>query len=192
MSASNFHDKILAERIKKQDPDAIGIVYDRYVTPIYRFVYLKLPSRQDAEDVTSETFLRLWQYVQNAEHEVENVRALLYQIARNLVVDFYRHRSRVEEVMDDETKFENIPDARQQSFLSDLDVELATKDVQHILRQMKDEYREVITLKYIEQLSTGEIADILGKSKGAVRVLLTRALKVARQLLEETSTHATN
>src|SRR5688572_5691269 len=73
----------------RRDADAFANLYDRYITSIYRFVYLKLPTREVAEDVTSETFLRFWNAIlQNTE--IRNVRAFLYQIARNLVVDFYR------------------------------------------------------------------------------------------------------
>src|SRR5688572_14561141 len=73
----------------RRDADAFANLYDRYISSIYRFVYLKLPSREAAEDVTSETFLRFWNAIlQNTE--IRNVRAFLYQIARNLVVDYYR------------------------------------------------------------------------------------------------------
>lgn len=184
MHVMNLQDKVLSERLKRQDAEALGAIYDRYVTSIYRYVYLKVPTQQDAEDVTSDVFLKLWNYSQSSENDILNVRALLYQIARTTVVDFYRRRARTDEVPNDESLLENIPDERQQSFFQELDTDLAVTDVEKALRQMKDEYREVITLRYIEQLSTQEIAEVLGKSKGAVRVLLMRALNVARELLE--------
>jgi RNA polymerase sigma-70 factor (ECF subfamily) len=76
---ANIIDRYLLFRLRtKQDPEAFGKIYDRYVEAIYRFSILKLPTAEDAQDVTSETFMRAWQYV--SEHkEIADVRALLYR-----------------------------------------------------------------------------------------------------------------
>src|SRR5947207_925005 len=87
---SHLFDQYLLFRIRtKRDPDAFARLYDRYVTSIYRFVLLKVPSKEIAEDLTSEAFLKCLQYLQT-QPNVKNIRALLYRIARNLVVDYYR------------------------------------------------------------------------------------------------------
>ncbi|MDX9893213.1 MAG: RNA polymerase sigma factor [Patescibacteria group bacterium] len=183
MNSSKFQEKLLLLRLKKKDPEAFSKIYDLYVTPIYRFIYFKVASRQDAEDLTSELFLKIWQYATESDEEIENLRALLYRSARNLVIDFYRRNARRDLTRDEEV-LNNVQDERQQSLLARIDTELGMRSIEKVLRQLKDEYREVILLRYVEELSIGEIADILGKSRGSVRVLLHRALKVCKDLID--------
>ncbi|MBD3251267.1 RNA polymerase sigma factor, partial [Candidatus Uhrbacteria bacterium] len=86
-------DRYLLFRIRQQqDPQAFARLYDRYVSAIFRFVMLKVPSKSDAEDITSEVFLKCWNYLQE-HHDVKQIRALLYRIARNAIADWYRVRS---------------------------------------------------------------------------------------------------
>jgi len=184
MYTPKLGDKLLLIRLKKKDPDAFAEVYDLYVTPIYRFIYFKVSSRQDAEDLTSEVFLKVWNFVTETEDVIENLRALIYKIARNLVIDFYRQRARNEYVVADES-LENIKDYRQQSLLAEIEAKIDMRNIEPILRKLKDEYREVIILRFVEDLTIGEIAGILDKSKGSVRVILHRALKVTRELLNQ-------
>ena len=184
MNSSKFQEKLLLLRLKKKDPEAFSKVYDLYVTPIYRFIYFKVATKQDAEDLTSEVFLKIWQYVNETEDEIENLRALLYRSARNLVIDFYRRNAK-KDITQDMEVLSNISDERQQSLLSRIETEFEMKNIEKVLRRLKDEYREIIILRFIEELSITEIADILDKSKGSVRVLLHRALKVLRELLKQ-------
>ena len=184
MPFSKFQEKLLLLRLRRKDPEAFAQIYDLYVTPIYRFIYFKVATRQDAEDLTSEVFLKVWQYISETDEIIENLRALLYKIARNLVIDSYRQKAKkgltqYSEVLD------NIEDKRQQSLLNQIETEFEMKNIELVLRKMKDEYREVIILRFIEELSISEIAKILDKSKGSVRVLLHRALKVTRELLDQ-------
>ena len=181
MKASKLQEKLLLLKLRQRDPDAFAKVYDLYVDPIYRFIYFKVPRRQDAEDLTSEAFLKVWQYLTETEETVRNLRALIYRCAQNLVVDFYRSKTR-EELMEEEGQLAKVEDARQQNFLAQLDAKTAIESLEPVLRRIKDEYREVLMLRYIEELSISEIADILEKSKGSVRVLIHRAIKVVREL----------
>ena len=184
MPSSKFQEKLLLLRLRKKDPEAFAQIYDLYVTPIYRFIYFKVATRQDAEDLTSEVFLKIWQYITETEEVIENLRALLYRTARNLVIDSYRQKARKDVTQDTEILL-NIKDERQQSLLSQIENQFEMKNIEKVLRRLKDEYREIIILRFIEELSITEIADILDKSKGSVRVLLHRALKVLRELLKQ-------
>mgnify|MGYP001620119230 CR=1 FL=1 len=89
---SNLIDRYLIFRIRaKRDSDAFAEIYDKYVNAIYRFVFLKVPSTEDAQDITAEVFTKLLN-VLNENQRVTYVRALLYKMARNLIADFYRKR----------------------------------------------------------------------------------------------------
>ena len=175
-----FKDKILLARLKTKDTDAFAEIYDLYVTKIYRFIYFKVSSVEEAEDLTSEVFLKSWQYISEGK-KIENMNALLYRIARNAVIDFYRSRAKTEALE------ENISgdQAVSEDDLKNIEISLDFADMEKSLRDLKDEYREVIVLRFVDELSIKEIADILEKNKGTVRVLIFRALQALKQLLLE-------
>lgn len=169
------------------DEQAFARLYDAYVEAIYRFVYGKLSSKEQAEDVTSEVFLRFWQSIQRGE-DVRHVRGLLYRIARNLIIDVYRRRQTAAIVgpvtfQGDEASTEDegsISDAGRGSRAIE-----AQADVTLLLdqmRQLKEDYQDVLTLRLIEDLPFQDIAEALGKEEGTVRVLYHRALKALQRL----------
>lgn len=181
--SNSLSEKLLLFRMRlKPDPEAFGKLYDLYVSRIYRFVYFKIPSVEDAQDVTSETFLRFWNHVADGK-PVEHVAALLYRIARNLVSDFYRARS-VENISIDATpEIERLlSDARG---LVKIEQSMDVGQVLSALRLLKDEYREIIILRYVDELTNAEIGEVLGKAPGNVRVLTHRALETLRELLKK-------
>lgn len=155
-------------------------IYDKYIDKIYRFIFLKVSSPEIAEDLTSETFLRGWmafkqQTTNNKQptNKIENPPAFLYQIARNLVVDHYREKGKFQvvsalnyRIIDPRINLEE-----RANLSSDLE------EVRRSLANLKDEYQDVIIYRYLDELSVPEIAKIMEKSEGTVRVLLHRALK---------------
>lgn len=179
--SAHLKEKWLLYRLKtKLDPEAYGQLYDLYSARIYRFIYFKVSSSVEAEDLTAEVFLKAWEYVKN-RREIENFGGLLYKIARNLVIDFYRRRAGKEENLD-LIYFERLSD-------SGAVAEKAAKvqdalSVIKSLQLLKEEYREVLTLRYVDELDMGEIAEILGKSQIGVRVLIHRALKTLRKVIK--------
>lgn len=167
-------EKILFLRVKNQDHEAYGKFYDLYIDKIYRFVFFKVNSTEDAKDLTSEVFLRTWQYIKGGK-KIKNLNAFIYMVARNCVIDFYRSRSKKEETEEfiSESHF-NIAD---KNFIADrVGDNLEMSEVLKALTDLKDEYREAIILHYLDELSIKEIAQILEKSPGAIRVLVFRAM----------------
>lgn len=165
--------KILFLRVQNKDHEAYGQFYDLYVDKIYRFVFFKVNSTEDAKDLTSEVFLKTWQYIKN-DKAIKNLNAFVYMVARNCIIDFYRDRSR----KDDNEEF--INEAHMAIGEDNLLLKQINKaEIAEILKamtQLKDEYREAIILHYLNELSAKEMSQILDKSPGAVRVLLYRAL----------------
>ncbi len=177
-----FSQKILFLKVKNQDPEAYGQFYDLYVKRIYRFIYFKVNSVSDSQDITSEVFLKLWQYIREGK-EIKNLNAFIYIVARNLVIDFYRQRHQDSLSINDD-KAPDIADSRSDM----LKEQMVDSDLQSTIKgldRLKDEYKEAIILKYFDELSISEIAEILNKSKGAVRVLLHRALKALKDNINE-------
>jgi RNA polymerase sigma-70 factor (ECF subfamily) len=154
-------------------------IYDEYIKKIYRFVYLKVDSADIAQDITSEAFIRGWDKFKSGE-EVRNIQAFLFQIARNLVIDHYREKSRVRTISNQELQ---IPDPRmavaQQSQISS---DMA--QVKLALAEINEDYQDLIVLRYLDELSIPEIAKVVGKSEGAVRVSLHRGMQDLKKHLE--------
>lgn len=183
-----FNEKIILYRIQKGDTAAFAQVYDAYSEAVYRFIYLKVPTVQDAEDLTAETFLKVWHYVKDNKKDNKRVRqlqAFIYQVARNVVIDFYRRRGHVHlESIDDADIV--IADRVDLTLEEKMALKGEMESVEHALRQLKDSYREVIVLHYLNELSLKEIARVIGKNPGATRVLLHRALKAVKEILKTT------
>ena len=173
-------------RLKSGDREAFIKAYDDFADDLYRFAYFKLGSEEEAKDLVSVIFLKTWNHIQtNSLKDSKTLRALLYKIARNAIIDHYRDKGLASsisiedapqalEVPDDSQNQEDLIDQK-----SDLDL------VQRKLMLLKDEYREVIIWRFVEDLSMDEIASITGKKKGNIRVLLHRAVTALKDLINE-------
>src|SRR3989339_1420536 len=182
----NSKEKILYYRLKQKDKEAFIEAYDLFLNNIYRFVFFKVSNRETAEDITSQTFLKTWGYIQNNElKDHKTLKSLLYKVARNLVVDHYRQESRKQELsLDQEDSPVNLADDKQ-DLLKKMQLDGDMEMIGEKMNEIKDEYREVIVMRYVNELSIAEIAAILEKNSGNVRVLLYRALKTLRELVEQ-------
>ncbi len=157
-------------------------IYTQYIDKIYRFIFFKVNSPQIAEDLTSETFLRGWEVFKNGNPKIENISAFLYQIARNLVADFYREKNKIQ-VISAEAEG-SLPDPRidlEEKAKLDSDLERVKK----ALGQLNEDYQNAIIWYYIDGLPIQEVAHLLGRTKEATRVLITRAIKTLRKKLDE-------
>ncbi|MDP2820989.1 MAG: RNA polymerase sigma factor [bacterium] len=149
--------------------------YFQYIGPIYRFFYLKTDSQEIAEDLASETFLRLWKTLSSGEN-INNPRAFLYKIARNLLTDFYRKKAQKTEISLDSAPEIIDSDNFQQRIINNSEIERIKKAMQGL----KEEYQLVIIWHYLEDIPIKEIAEIMEKTEGNIRVLLHRALQALK------------
>jgi len=154
-----------------------GKIYDKYVEKIYRFIFIKVSSKEVAEDLTSETFIRTWKSFEKG-HEIKNPNAFIYRIAKNLTVDFYREKAKSPVISEDILQGAIDPESGQEEKLQlSGDIEQVKKSLANI----KDEYQDVIVWRYLDGLSVPEISQILDKSEDAVRVTIHRALKALKE-----------
>jgi RNA polymerase sigma-70 factor (ECF subfamily) len=184
MKQGKIQQKILLLKVQNLDEKAFSAIYDLYINKIYRYIYFKVPNELDAEDLTSNVFLKMWHYLNSAgAREISNLNAFLYKIAHNLVIDYYRAKN--EDILNIEAEIL----AQIQDKNNDLGQKIAiNSDLEQILKALpglKKEYREIILLKYVEELSTKEIAEVLAKKRGAVRILLHRALNTLKKIINE-------
>jgi RNA polymerase sigma-70 factor, ECF subfamily len=180
---NRIREKILLYRIRtSQDAEAYAELYDHYVEKIYRFIYLKVSHQGDAEDLTSDVFLKVWKYLTRSEGvQARHFSGLLYKIARNSVVDHYRNRAKTQEKGLEE--IEMI--ASQQSVEKDTWNKIDAEYLINQLASLKQEYQEIVLLRYTEGLSISEIAEIVGKKQTNVRVTLHRAMKLLKQRVHD-------
>lgn len=162
------------------DEVQFAAIYDQFAPKIFAYCYFRVSSREEAEDLASQVFLRAWDHLASGRR-VTNVPGFLYRIASNLVVDFYRRRGNKREVsLDDPRTASDIPDAI--DVPGEFDRDLTIKSVREKIHQLPDPYREVVVMKYINDLTVHEIAEVLGISENNVSVRLHRAIEKLRRL----------
>jgi RNA polymerase sigma-70 factor, ECF subfamily len=162
------------------DAEAFGELYGRYAKIIFRFLYSHLNDRLDAEDLTEEVFLRVWRTLPNFRQQGVPFVAYLYHVARNALIDHHRRSRHTSQDV-------SIDDGQVATPMSN-PAETATNNLEHLelrklLIQLRDDYQEVLILRFLSELSPEETAQAMDRSVGAVRVLQHRALAAMRKIL---------
>jgi RNA polymerase sigma-70 factor (ECF subfamily) len=155
--------------------------YDEYADAIYRHCYFRVFSKPLAEELVQEAFMRTWEYLSDGR-EVENLRAFVYRVANNLIIDHSRKKKeeKLEEVLEKAPALEPATDGA-----GDMERNAFTREILRIIAELPSEHRRLITLRYIDELEPGEIADILDISPNHASVKLNRAMKVLRRKLKK-------
>ncbi len=162
----------------KNDKEAFGQLYERYVDRIYNYVYYRTSNAADAEDLTARIFVRAMQHIGNYQDMGVPFSAWLYRIAHNLVANYHRDRSRRKILsLDDITQWRVNEDGPE--LLTQI-MEDKTALLQAI-RRLPADRQELLNLKFVEQLSNAEIGDIMGRSEGAIKSLYHRTLLSLRE-----------
>lgn len=173
----------LIRQAQKGQADSFGLLYDRYCQPIYRFIFLKLNNKEDAEDLTHEVFVSAWQNIGDYDSRGYPFSSWLYRIARNRVVDRWRTKK-------DTTPLESVSEAVFEiapTLESNLDKQSELARVKKSISLLNEEQQTIIVLRYIEELAPAEIATILSKSEGAVRLAQHRAINKLKEIINEQS-----
>jgi len=162
------------------DAHAFGQLYENHAQVIFRYLFAHVNDRLDAEDMTEEVFLRAWRSLPNFQDQGVPFVAYLFRVARNALIDYYRQSRKNEPELSLDDDFGRD--------LAPASTDLATdgverREIHHLLNQLREDYRTVLTLRFISGLSPEETANSMGKSTGAVRVLQHRALAALRKLM---------
>jgi len=163
------------------DADAFGELYERYAPRVFRYLYAHLGNRLDAEDLTEEVFLRVWRTLPNYQEQGVPFLAFLFRVAHNALIDYYRHVSKPGQ----EVSIENMALIDHGPGPGELVMTLLEhQQLRQTLLQMREDYRTVLVLRFLSELTPDETAQVMGRSSGAVRVLQHRALAALRRMLE--------
>ncbi|KKP97485.1 MAG: RNA polymerase, sigma-24 subunit, ECF subfamily [Parcubacteria group bacterium GW2011_GWE2_37_8] len=149
--------------------------YNELVNQIFRFIYLKTSSKEIAEDLTQDCFLSTVKYLK--DKEVRNIRAFLFRTARNKVIDYYRIRNRI--IYSDELVLAN----EKISSRDDIAIKQDARMIIEKLNLLGEEDKEILMMRYIEDMNIKEIAEALGKNEVVVRVRIFRAMQKFKKIV---------
>jgi RNA polymerase sigma-70 factor, ECF subfamily len=176
----------LVERAKNGETAAFGLIYDRYMDTVFRFIYFRVGNRQLAEDLTSDTFLRALKRIGSFTWQGRDLGAWLVTIARNLVADHFKSgRYRLEvttgDVLDADRE-DRGPEGSPESAVVDhiTNVTLLTA-----VKQLNPEQQECIVLRFLQGFSVAETAKAMSKNEGAIKALQYRAVRALARLLPD-------
>lgn len=168
------------DRARNGDRAAFGELYDMHVDSVYRYLLYRVREPSDAEDITSEVFTRAFANIHRYKWQGKSFLAWLYTIARNAVTDRRRRDRPTVELDNAYGLAAEGPTAH--------DLAVRGEDVQALrgaVKHLTGEQQEVLTLRFVENLSSREVANILGKNEGAIRALQFRALGRLRKILRD-------
>lgn len=163
-------------------PDRFEELYERFFTPVFRYIFLRVKHRAEAEDLAQTVFMKAYQANPPGKAGQELSLNYFFTVARNTVIDHWRKKKDL--VMDDSDEaFDNIPDGdTPETGAMRGEAGVAVREA---LGRVSESEQEVLILKFMNELSTKEIAKLLDKTEVAVRQLQSRGLKTLREHLKE-------
>lgn len=179
-------DAVLVEQAKQGNTSAFGVLYERYASKVFRFLLGRIGNRQDAEDLTTEVFVRVWKYIPKFNDQGLPFSSFVFQVSRNLLIDTYRKKHHDAFLEQDPP----IPDIEATND-EEINTGITLEDIRNGLNDLPEDYQTVLTLRFFNNFSPKEISEIMQRSEGAIRILQFRALTALRKRLDkiERDTH---
>ena len=181
-------ERILVEKAKT-DIEAFGILYERYYSKVFGYIFHRTASLLDAQDITSQTFLKALNNIKKFKWRGISFSSWLYRIASNEIADHYRGRKKYQDSAEEFFKSMEIDSPSVESEIIQAEEEINRYQdylvMQAKISELPDKYQEVIGLRFFEDKDILEICEILGKPEGTVKSLLHRGLEKLRQAFKE-------
>ena len=152
--------------------------YDSLSDAIFRHCYFRISDRDKAKDLAQDTFTKTWEYITKGG-KIENIKAFLYRVANNLIVDEFRKKKELSLESLGESGFEPVSrDDR------DIRTDMEIKEVIRTIEKLEPDYREAVMMRHVEGMSVKEIAAVIGESENLTSVRIHRGLAKLRELLK--------
>lgn len=152
--------------------------YDRYADAIFRHCFFRVFNREKAKDMVQDVFIKTWEYTSRGG-EVQNIRAFLYKVATNLIIDESRKKRALSLDALMEEGFDFGTDGREKA-----ENIISAKEALALVEKLNTNYREVVLMRYVQDLSPKEIAEILGETENMVSVRIHRGVKKIKELVK--------
>jgi len=181
MSININKDKKLIKKLNQGDEQAFLKVYDYFAPKIFRYIYYQVGHNKSlSEDISQQTFFKAWEYLSKGKKPITNIQAFLYRVARNLVIDLWRSKQKESlplldeliETTDELPRWQEVIEAR-------VNVEALEKSLDNIHEQ----YREVLIMRYLHDMTIEEMASVLEKDKNNIYVLIHRASQTLKKAI---------
>lgn len=153
--------------------------YEEYGDAIFRYCFFQTRSRELALDMSQDTFTKTWEYL-NRGNDIENIKAFLYRVAKNIIIDYRRKKksSSLDELLDEGFDYEEEEDEMERQETS-----FEAKQAVLALDDLKDQDKEILTMRFIDSLSVKEIAQKLGMTENNISVRIHRGLQKLNDIL---------
>ncbi len=174
-------DSVLIARAK-EDAEAFSLLYERYVDRIYNYIYYRTGNHYDAEDLTARTFYRALKHFPRYVDRGAPFSAYLYRIAHNVVANWHRDTQRRQMVPLEEATLLAL---RREEPAVASDEQYEREMLLAAVRRLPPDRQQLLILKFVEQMSNAEIAEVMGRSEGAIKSLYHRTLRALRQECEQ-------
>ena len=170
------------DNITQKDIDSFETIYNRFYTPVYRFLLKRLPNKELSEDLTSEVFYTCLKNFSKYDPSKAAIATWIYTIAKNKLKNYFRDRKEVFsiEYKDFSNAFSYEADMDEAIFLTQMNTHLIAS-----FETVSERERKIIELRYLSGFTSDEIAKEVGTSAGNVRVILTRTLKKLNKYFED-------
>jgi len=168
----------LVQRAVNGDRAAFTQIYDLHFDKIYRYIYVRVHSQAEAEDLTQDVFIKAYEGIRNYKWRDLPFTSWLFRIAHNRVIDHVRKASREKKASLEEAGAISSGDP---VYITEQNFEI--HQLKDALQHIPDAQREVATMRFISELSIAEVALSLGKSEGTVKALQFNAIASLRKLL---------
>lgn len=170
---------LLTLKAQKGDKEAFGKIYVYFYKRIYRYCYFNLKAAEAAEDITQETFIKAWKSLPTFRiKKGGSLQAYLFRIARNLIIDLSRKKKEV--TLDSIGEIE-----KEEDFEELIDKKTDTEKVRKALAKLDDLEKQIVLLRFFEDLSFTEVSKVTGVAEGNLRVKVHRTLKKLKDILEK-------
>lgn len=177
-------DALLAEKVMSGDAGAFAAVYDRYAPALLRHLSYRTPNKETAEDLLSKTFLKVWEYVREGK-KITYLKQFLYTTAQNALTDFYRRKNNSDVLSDDMTEYDR-PDENDRTVVM-IDRDFDKVKLAEALAKIRPEFRDILVMRFIDELEVNEVAKALELTPNAVYVRVHRALKALKDVMKHES-----
>ena len=169
---------LLLARAKQGESEAFGELYNLYFKRIFKFIYYRVGHKELAEDLSEDVFVKAYTRLASVQKDA-SFEGWLYQIARNTVIDYYRDKKMLVALDEVENTLEY-----ESNILNVLELQEEQKILLRHLKELEPTQQVVIKLKFLEDLENAEIAALLNKTEGAIRVIQHRALNKLKELIK--------
>lgn len=173
--------KKLIEKAKDGDKEAFGQLYKEYYLPVFRYIYLRVNDKKETEDLTQTVFLKVYKAIGRFQNVDADPLAYFFTVARNTVIDYYRGKKDLS-LEENEQAYE-IADSKNDPEEEFFKSEIHDKIISAI-KSLPEDQKEVLILKFINDIPNIEIARLMNKNEPAIRQIQHRALKALKEKLE--------